>query len=123
MFFIPRSDAISTRFSLTEALIVLSVLEFRVWIDPETTQVQFFGQRRQAGLTRSRTLKPGSDLEDEVIVPEEVDGPKPTLLEVADLYGYTALQVHSGRAGEAGRRYRGLYSLIDPYEIRWARRH
>src|SRR5215472_12868519 len=90
-----------------------AVCNFRMWVDPDPTRIDWGAGRRQADRTRGiyLDLGPGTEppkLEPEVVISET----KPPLLEVADIYAYTALQVHRRRGGWAGGWFAELHELI-----------
>ena len=48
------------------------------------------------------------------LTPIVAEGPKPRLLELADVYAYTAVQANAGKAGWRTRWFQELYALIGP---------
>jgi hypothetical protein len=88
----------------------------RIWIDRETTKIPWGRQRRQAQNTRQTILEliPGADLAK--VAPEPMTGPRPPLLEVADIYAYVALQVAGARRDALGRWAQNLLAYIQPLQ-------
>jgi len=91
---------------------------FKLVIDQDKTKIPWGSQNRQADLTRGHYMDLGQGAEPVRLDPEVAAAPKPVLLEVADLYAYTALQVLGGRGGRQGQWFRDLEALIEPEVLR-----
>lgn len=92
---------------------------FRIWSDPDRTKIPWGDGRRRADTTRSPFVDIGPGIEPPRIVSVIEADPKPPLLEVADVYAYTAAQAFSQKGGQRVQRFRDLYRLIDPELIRF----
>jgi hypothetical protein len=86
----------------------------RIWIDRETTRIPWGRQRLQAQNTRQTYLDLGPGIEPEKVAPEPMTGPRPPLLEIADVYAYAALQVACARSDALGRWAQVLMAHIQP---------
>jgi hypothetical protein len=51
--------------------------------------------------------------------PQIAERPKPPLLEMADLYAYITVQAHSGRGGKRVERFKKLYDIVKPQNLRF----
>jgi hypothetical protein len=89
------------------------VNEFRLWIDPDATKIQWGAGRRQADSTRGMAVDLGAGQEPPFLEPAFSDGPPPQLLQLADVYAYIAVQSHGGRGGWRTRWFQELYAAID----------
>ena len=86
---------------------------FRLWIDPDSTKIQWGSGRRQADSTRGMYVDLGAGQEPPFLEPTFSEGPPPALLQLADVYAYIAVQSHGGRGGWRTRWFQGLYAAID----------
>jgi len=86
---------------------------FRLWIDPDATRIPWGTGRRQADSTRGMYVDLGPGQEPPFLEPTFSDGPPPTLLQLADVYAYIAVQSHGGRDGWRTRWFQRLYAAID----------
>ncbi len=82
-FKIPAEPKQLAAFAYTVALAGVEVHEFRLWIDPDHTKIEWGAGRRQAS-------RMPVTLEGKMITPEPIDGAKPMLLDVADVLAYSA---------------------------------
>jgi len=64
---------------------------FRLWIDPDSTKIQWGTGRRQADSTRGMYVDLGAGQEPPFLEPTFLDGPPPALLQLADVYAYIAV--------------------------------
>jgi hypothetical protein len=92
---------------------------FRVWTDPDRTQIPWAEGRRRADRTRSPFIDLGPEREPPRLTPIVEEDPKRRLLEVADLYAYATAQAFSQSGGQRTRRFQQLYLLIDPELLRF----
>ncbi len=88
--------------------------KFKLWIDPDRTKIPWGEGRRRADTTRRPYIDLGPGVEPPQLVPQVDESPKPTLLQIADIYAYTAAQAHSQKGGQRAVRFRDLYAAIDP---------
>ncbi|HSL03665.1 MAG TPA: hypothetical protein VK901_09020 [Nitrospiraceae bacterium] len=68
----------------------------KLWLDPDRTKIPWLKGKTQANLTRSPFMDLGPDIEPPKFEPIIETGPKPRLLEIADLYAYITAQAHMG---------------------------
>jgi len=89
----------------------------RLWIDPDKTKIPWADGRRQAQNTRRVHVefRPGDEPYE--LVPDVTTGPKPRLIDIADLYAYTAARVKSSSGEQRDRWFEVLYRHINPREI------
>jgi hypothetical protein len=88
----------------------------RLWIDPDKTRIPWGGGRRQTEKVRRVYVDLGQGLEPHELVPDIVDAPKPILLDVADVYAYTAARVKGSTGGRQNQWFEALYRLIGAQE-------
>ena len=75
----------------------------KLWLDSDRTKIPWVKGKTQANLTRSPFMDLGSDIEPPKFEPIIETGPKPRLLEIADLYAYITAQAHmAGVVGSIG---------------------
>lgn len=90
---------------------------YRLWIDSEKTQIPWGSRRRRADLTRSTfvdfapTMEPLAEPKE---LQSELQEPKPTLLEIADIYAYATARAQISRGGRQGRYFEELFTIINP---------
>jgi len=72
---------------------------FRLWTDPDPTRVEWVGKRRQAGRHPFSMEFTGP------LVPEPIVGPKPVLIDVADVVAFCAAHVYCDRKVPDIRKY------------------
>jgi hypothetical protein len=92
---------------------------FRLWIDPDSTRIQWGSGRRQADSTRGMYVDLGAGQEPPLLEPTFSEGPPPALLQLADVYAYIAVQAHGGRGGWRTRCSRDSTRLLTPRSRRW----
>jgi hypothetical protein len=97
---IPAGPKQMAAFAYTLALAGLEKEEFRLWIDPDTTKIEWGGARRQAG-------RVPLTFDGIAITPESFEGTKPPLLDVADVLAYSA--AHSLCKTSPDRRFRQAF--------------
>lgn len=74
-----------------------------IWIDPDSTRIPWGERRMRADRTRTSIyidVGPGQEL---LKVESQVaNAPKPSLLEIEDLYAYITLRAHASSGGQRG---------------------
>lgn len=96
---------------------------YRLWIDPDMTQIPWGGRHHRADSTRSTfvdfapSMRP---LAEPIELRPEVQEPKPSLLEMADIYAYVTARAHTSRGGRQGRYFEELFAVINPEVVRTA---
>ncbi len=96
---------------------------FRLWIDPDMTQIPWGARRQRADSTRGTFVDftPSmQSLVEPIELQAEVQESKPPLLEVADVYAYVTARAHASRGGRQGRYFEELFAVISPEVIRTA---
>ena len=87
---------------------------FRMIGDRDPTKIPWVGTgRRQAHLTRGGFMHVGAGVEPSRLQPS-VETPTPILMQLADIYAYTAAQAHSHGGGRKIAWFRKVYGLIAP---------
>jgi hypothetical protein len=95
------------------------LLNARFWHDPESTVVDWFsGRRAVQGEIGNFFVDAGSGGEPPKINVMQVDGPKPQMLEVADLIAYAFQSSKSAKRSPNDERLKALVRLICPEKIR-----
>lgn len=89
----------------------------RLWIDPEKTKIPWAAGRRKAESIRRVFIDRGHGAEPYELVPDIEDSPKPILIDVADIYAYTAAHARTSSGGRKNAWFQSLYNLIEPHEI------
>ena len=93
--------------------------QVRIWIDPDSTRIPWGIRRSRADKARTNFWIDLGAGQDPLRVELQIaDRPKPPLLEVADLYAYITIQAHSGRGGQRIERFKKLYDIIKPQNLR-----
>jgi len=96
---------------------------YRLWIDPEKTRIPWGARHQRADSTRgifvdfAPTMRP---LAEPIELQPEVQEPKPSLLEVADVYAYVTARAHASRGGRQGKYFEELFGVVNPEVVRTA---
>lgn len=86
----------------------------KLWIDPDTTRIQWLNGKAQANSTRSTFMDLGPNIEPPKSEPIIETVSNPPLLEIADLYSYITCKMHTASGGWKNRWFQDLYSIVNP---------